>query len=123
MEITLRSLVLASLVCAAGSAQAGFTNVAYLDGSYDATQPLQNGTVYFVTNSVTFDGAYDGRSGLAVAPGAEVVKVRSSPTLPIPADAPETIATLETLEGGGKALVVPFNPTAPSMFYRIEVGD
>ena len=126
MACSLKSLALASLVCAAGSAQVGFTNVAYLDGSYDATQPLQNGTVYFVTNSVTFDGAYDGRSGLAVAPGAEVVifvQVRSSPTLPIPTDAPETTATLETLEGGGKALIVPFDPTAPSMFYRIEVGD
>ena len=126
MGITLRSLVLASLVCAASFARAGFTSVAYLDGSYDATQPLQNGTVYFVTNSIEITGAYDGKSGLAVAPGAEVVifvQVRSSPTLPIPTDAPETTATLETLEGGGKALVVPFNPTAPSMFYRIEVGD
>ena len=123
MEITLRSLVLASLVCAASVARAGFTSVAYLDGSYDATQPLANGTVYFVTNSIEITGAYDGKSGLAVAPGAEVVKVRSSPTLPIPADAPETIATLETLEGGGKALIVPFDPTAPSMFYRIDVGD
>ena len=53
----------------------------------------------------------------------DFVKVRSSPTLPIPTDAPETTATLETLEGGGKALIVPFDPTAPSMFYRIDVGD
>ena len=123
MKITLKSLALAFLACAVGSAQAGFTSVAYLDGSYDATQPLQNGTVYFVTNSIEITGAYDGKSGLAVAPGAEVVKVRSSPTLPIPTDAPETTATLETLEGGGKALIVPFDPTAPSMFYRIDVGD
>ena len=73
MEITLRSLVLASLVCAASFARAGFTSVAYLDGSYDATQPLQNGTVYFVTNSIEITGAYDGKSGLAVAPGALIV--------------------------------------------------
>ena len=73
MKITLKSLALAFLACAVGSAQAGFTSVAYLDGSYDATQPLQNGTVYFVTNSIEITGAYDGKSGLAVAPGAEVV--------------------------------------------------
>ena len=68
MACSLKSLALASLVCAAGSARAGFTNVVYLDGSYDATQPLQNGTVYFVTNSIEITGAYDGKSGLAVAP-------------------------------------------------------
>ena len=73
MKITLKSLALAFLACAVGSAQAGFTSVAYLDGSYDATQPLQNGTVYFVTNSIEITGGYDGKSGLAVAPGAEVV--------------------------------------------------
>ena len=75
MNISFRTLALALafFACAAGSAQAGFTNVAYLDGSYDATQPIANGTVYFVTNSVEITGAYDGKSGLAVAPGAEVV--------------------------------------------------
>ena len=51
------------------------------------------------------------------------MKVCSSTTLPIPSDAPETTATVEKLDKGGKALVVPFNPAAPSMFYRIEVGD
>lgn len=53
----------------------------------------------------------------------DFLKVRSSPTLPIPNDAPETSATIKTLENGVKALIVPFSPTAPSMFYRIDVGD
>ena len=55
----------------------------------------------------------------------DFVKVRSSPTLPIPANGTAASATLETLEGGGMAMVVPFDPTAPSMFYRLDldVGD
>jgi len=73
MHIPFKTFALSLLVCAAGSTLTGFTNVAYLNGSYDATQPLANGMVYFVTNSVTFEGGYDGKSGLAVAPGAEVV--------------------------------------------------
>lgn len=73
INIGSRRIVLALLVCVASFARAGFTNVAYLDGSYDATQPLQNGTIYFVTNSIEITGTYDGKSGLAVAPGAEVV--------------------------------------------------
>lgn len=64
---------MALLICAIGSAYAGFTKSVYLDETYDATQPLADGTVYIVTNDVTFTGAYDGYSGLAVAPGAEVV--------------------------------------------------
>ena len=87
MNMGIKKLSLALLVCAAGSAQAGFTNPANLDYAL------------------------------------EFVKVCSSTTLPIPSDAPETTATVETLDKGGKALVVPFNPAAPSMFYRIEVGD
>lgn len=62
MNMSIKKTSLAFLVCAAGSAWAGFTSVAYLDGSYDATQPLQNGTVYFVTNSIEITGAYDGKS-------------------------------------------------------------
>lgn len=66
--------VLATVCCAAAlHAWGGFTKTAYLDGNYDAKQPLQNGTVYVVTNNVEFIGSYDGKSGLAVAPGAEVV--------------------------------------------------
>ena len=51
----------------------------------------------------------------------DFVKVRSSPTLPIPTTGPAASATLETLEGGGKAMVVPFDPAAPSMFYRLDI--
>ena len=51
----------------------------------------------------------------------DFVKVRSSPTLPIPTTGPAASATLETLEDGGKAMVVPFDPTAPSMFYRLDI--
>ena len=82
MQLPIKALALALLAGAAGAARAGFTTSAWLDASYDATQPLADGTVYFVTNSVTFEGAYDGRSGLAVAPGAEVViYVRENCTL------------------------------------------
>ena len=73
MHIPFKTFALSLLVCAAGSTLTGFTNVAYLDGSYDATQPLTNGTVYVVENWASFMGEYDGKSGLAVAPGATVV--------------------------------------------------
>lgn len=70
MKQSVKIILAALFICAIGSAYAGFTKSAYLDDTYDATQPLEVGTVYFVTNNVTFTGAYDGSSGLAVAPGA-----------------------------------------------------
>ena len=46
-----KSLATVLFVCAAVSAQAGFTKSVVLDSSYDATQPLQDGTVYIVEES------------------------------------------------------------------------
>ena len=43
--MNLRSLALLLFAYAAASAHAGFTKSVVLDGSYDATQPLQDGTV------------------------------------------------------------------------------
>ena len=71
--MNLRSLAAVLFACAAASAHAGFTKSVVLDGSYDATQPLTNGTVYVVENWASFMGRYDGKSGLAVAHGATVV--------------------------------------------------
>lgn len=71
--MNLRSLAALLFACAAASAHAGFTNAVLLNNAYDATQPLTNGTVYVVENWASFMGEYDGKSGLAVAPGATVV--------------------------------------------------
>ena len=49
--MNLRSLALLLFAYAAASAHAGFTKSVVLDGSYDATQPLQDGTVYVVESS------------------------------------------------------------------------
>lgn len=49
--MNLKSLAAGLLACAAASAHAGFTKSVVLDSSYDATQPLQDGTVYIVEES------------------------------------------------------------------------
>lgn len=67
------SAAAAAVLAFAAPAHAGFTKSVVLDSSYDATQPLTNGTVYVVENGASFLGRYDGKSGLAVAPGATVV--------------------------------------------------
>ncbi len=54
MQLPVKTLALTLLVGATGTMRAGFTTAAWLDASYDATQPLADGTVYFVTNDVTF---------------------------------------------------------------------
>ena len=46
-----KSLAIVLFACAAASAHAGFTKSVVLDSSYDATQPLQDGTVYIVEES------------------------------------------------------------------------
>ena len=67
------SAAAAAVFALAAPALAGFTNSVVLDSGYDATQPLQDGTVYIVEKDVWFEGgASDGKSGLAVAPGATV---------------------------------------------------
>ncbi|MBR6588296.1 MAG: hypothetical protein IKK82_12865 [Kiritimatiellae bacterium] len=63
-----KSLATVLFACAAAYAQAGFTKSVVLDSSYDATQPLQDGTVYIVEESQSSVGKYDGKSGYAVAP-------------------------------------------------------
>lgn len=99
---TIRAALALACVAAALHSHAGFTKSVVLNYSYDATQPLQDGTVYFVVprevddnryTTTWFTSAYDERSGLAVAPGAT------------------------------KALVVPFDAAVPKKFYRIEVGE
>ena len=51
----------------------------------------------------------------------EFAKVRASETLPVPASGPAASATVQTRDDGTKALVVPRDPDAASMFYRIDV--
>ena len=46
-----KSLATVLFVCAAVFAQAGFTKSVVLDSNYDASQPLQDGTVYIVEES------------------------------------------------------------------------
>ena len=56
-------------------------------------------------------------------PALEFAKVRASETLPVPANGPAVSATVQTRGDGSKALVVPRDPDAASMFYRIDVED
>ena len=46
-----KSLATVLFACAAASTHAGFTKSVVLDSSYDASQPLQDGTVYIVEES------------------------------------------------------------------------
>ena len=130
MNICIRIMSLALLVCAASFARAGFTSVAYLAGdttlyaSWSDTPGFNAADYQLRADGIRLDGDEVVIPFGAVNPGnldyaLEFLKVRSSPTLSIPTDAPETTATVETLESGAKALIVPCNPAAPC----IDVGD
>ena len=54
---------------------------------------------------------------------AVLAKVRASETLPFPENAPMVEVQVETLGDGSKAFVIPRDPNANSMFYRIDVED
>ena len=60
VRISTNALAVALALCSFGSVQAGFTKSVVLDSSYDATQPLQDGTVYIFEKNVEFEGTYDG---------------------------------------------------------------
>jgi hypothetical protein len=71
--------------------------------------------------SVAIPVAAEKAGMLAAALG--FAKVRASETLPIPTNAPAASATVQTNADGTATFVVPLDPDAASMFYRIDVGD
>ena len=77
-----KSLATVLFTCAAVSVQAGFTKSVVLDSSYDATQPLQDGTVYIVEESQSSVGKYDGKSVSSVVLGVPLADCIAATDLP-----------------------------------------
>jgi hypothetical protein len=68
-----------------------------------------------LTSGQSFAAIDKARNRLIKGPDAE--------TLPIPTNAPVASATVQTSADGTATLVLPLDPKAGSMFYRIDVED
>lgn len=77
-----KSLATVLFACAAVSVQAGFTKSVVLDSNYDATQPLQDGTVYIVEESQSSVGKYDGKNVSSVVLGVPLADCIAATDLP-----------------------------------------